>query len=220
VGGPVAKGAGPGQGLRPAWAELAWARPGTAGPARAPDDGAVPIRSSLALSRMPVAGSSPPSSLASPSGAAGYRVSPLTVPRRSAWLAVLLTALAGCALLRGRAPEDHIAVDLGVSRSEAVRRTLAAFREQGYRVRETLTSGTEPETEPFRHGDADAVFRAAVSGSGGAARVVFSGTYRRRELGGLVHGRERAVRRTDDPVERELWARLDSLALTLRRAGP
>jgi hypothetical protein len=139
---------------------------------------------------------------------------------RVAWLAVLLTALGGCALLRGRAPDDRVTVDLSVSRAEAVRRTLAAFRAQGYRVRETLTSGTEPETEPFRHGDADAVVRAAISGSARAARVVLSGTYRRRELGGLVHGRERAVRRTDDPLERELWARLDDLARAVRRGPP
>jgi hypothetical protein len=45
-------------------------------------------------------------------------------------------ALAGCAGLRGRAPEDReITVDLPVSRAEAVRRTYAAFRAQGYRVR-------------------------------------------------------------------------------------
>lgn len=135
-------------------------------------------------------------------------------------LAALLTLLGGCTLLRGRAPDDEVAVDLRGSRAEAVRRTLAAFRAQGYRVRETLTSGTEPETEPFRHEDADAVFRAAISGSGRDARVVFSGTYRRRELGGLVHGRERKVRRTDDPLERALWARLDDLARAVRGEPP
>jgi hypothetical protein len=133
----------------------------------------------------------------------------------------VLTALAGCALVRGRPPEDRLTVDLAVSRADAVRRTLAAFREQGYRVRATLTSGTEPETEPFRHGDeAEAVFRAAISGTGRAARVVFSGTYRRRELGGLVRGREHAVRRTDDPLERALWARLDDLARAVRHGPP
>jgi hypothetical protein len=169
---------------------------------------------------MPVAGSPRPSPLAPPADAAWRCVRRVAVARRLAWLAVLLTMLAGCALLRGRAPEDRVVVDLGVSRSEAVRRTLAAFREQGYRVRETLTSGTAPETAPFRHGDADAVLRAAISGSGDAVRVVFTGTYRRRELGGLVHGRERAVRRTDDALERELWARLEDLARAVRRGPP
>jgi hypothetical protein len=140
---------------------------------------------------------------------------------RPGLLLAVLAALAGCALVRGRPPEDRLTVDLAVSRADAVRRTLAAFREQGYRVRATLTSGTEPETEPFRHGDdTEAVFRAAISGTGRAARVVFSGTYRRRELGGLVRGREHAVRRTDDAPERELWARLDDLARAVRRGAP
>jgi hypothetical protein len=93
-----------------------------------------------------------------------------------------------------------------------------ALREQGYTVRETLTSGLEPETEPFRHGDeADAVFRAAVSGSGERSRVVLTGTYRRRQLAGLVRGPERVVRQSDDALERQLWARLDNVALMIRR---
>lgn len=148
-----------------------------------------------------------------------------TRPRRGATLLVALLllalpALGGCALLGGRAPEEReIAVTLPVSRTEAVRRTLATFREQGYHVRETLTSGTEPETEPFRHRDAaDAVFRASITGSTRSARVVFTGTYRTRELKGLVHGKERVVRRSDDPLEEELWGRLENLALMLRRA--
>lgn len=129
-------------------------------------------------------------------------------------------ALSGCALVRGSGAEREVAVDLSMSRAEAIRRTLATFREQGYQVRESPTSGANPETEPFRHGDdADVVFRAEISGSGQAARVVFSGTYRRRQLGGLMHGSEREVRRTDDPLERELWARLNNLALMLRRTS-
>jgi hypothetical protein len=136
-------------------------------------------------------------------------------------LFIMALMLSSCALLRGRSPEDYeVAVDLKVSRTEAVRRTLAAFRDQGYRVRESLTSGTNPETEPFRQGDdAEAVFRAVITGSGQASRVVFTGTYRRRQLGGLMRGDEREVRRSDDPLERELWARLSNLGLMLRQSG-
>jgi len=105
-----------------------------------------------------------------------------------------------------------------VSRAEAIRRTLATFREQGYRVRETLTSGTNPETDEFRlRDDADAVFRATITGTGQSSRVVFSGTYRKRRLGGLMHDDARPVRNSDDEIERELWARLSNLALTLRK---
>jgi len=128
--------------------------------------------------------------------------------------------LSACAVLRGREPAREIAVTVATSRTEAVRRTLATFREQGYEVRESLTSGTNPETEPFRqHDDADVVFRATVTGSGRTSRVVFSGTYRRRRLGGLMHGDETPVRDTDDPLERELWARLTNLAVALRQFG-
>jgi hypothetical protein len=126
--------------------------------------------------------------------------------------------VSSCALLRGREPAKEVAVDLAVTRTEAVRRTLAAFRDQGYEVRESLTSGTNPETEPFRqNNDADVVFRATITGSGRASRVVFSGTYRKRQLGGLMHGDEKPVRDSDDPLERELWARLSNLAIMLRR---
>lgn len=126
--------------------------------------------------------------------------------------------LSGCALLRGREPASEIVVDLPVTRTDAVRRTLAVFRDQGYEVRESLTSGTNPETEPFRqHNDADVVFRAAITGSGKSCRIVFSGTYRKRQLGGLMHGDEQPVRDTDDPLERELWARLSNLGIMLRR---
>ena len=130
-------------------------------------------------------------------------------------------ALGGCAGLfgRGEVPRE-IVVDLPVSRSEAVRRTAATFRVQGYTIRDTPTSGTRPETESFRHRDAaDAVFRAVVTGSTRRSRVVFSGSYRTRDLGGLVRGRERPVQRGDDELERELWARLDNLAIMLRRGG-
>ena len=126
-------------------------------------------------------------------------------------------ALAGCGLVRGSPKDREIVVTLAVSRSEAIRRTLATFREQGYRVRETLTSGANPVTEEFRHrDDADAVFRAAITGSAQSSRIVLSGTYRRLRLGGLMHDDERPIRNTDDDdVERELWARLSNLASTL-----
>jgi hypothetical protein len=129
---------------------------------------------------------------------------------------VLTLALSSCGLFRGRAPDREVAVTLSVSRSEAIRRTLVAFREQGYRVRATPTSGANPETEEFRHGDADVVFRAEVTGTGESSRVVFSGTYRERKLGGLVRGDERPVLDTDDPLERALWARLTNLGLMLQ----
>ena len=128
-------------------------------------------------------------------------------------------AMSGCALFRGRAPDNRIDVDLPVSRADAVRRTLTAFREQGYRVRNTLTSGLQPETEPFRQGDAEAVFRAAISGTERSSHVVFSGKYRKVRLAGVVRGREQEVRNTDDSVERALWNRLEQLRLMLRDAA-
>lgn len=138
-------------------------------------------------------------------------------PARQWFAPVILTlSLSGCALLRGRPPEREVGVSLSTSRSEAVRRTLAAFRDQGYTVKETPTSGTNPETEEFRHENADVVFRAEITGSGSSARVVFSGTYRERRLGGLMRGDEQPVLNSDDPLERELWARLNNLALMLR----
>jgi hypothetical protein len=129
---------------------------------------------------------------------------------------LLAFAFSACGLIRGRPPAREVAVSLSVSRSEAVRRTLAAFRDQGYQVKETVTSGTNPETEEFRHENADVVFRAEITGSASSSRVVFSGTYRERRLGGLMRGDERAVLNSDDPLERELWARLNNLALMLR----
>ena len=132
--------------------------------------------------------------------------------------AAVALLLSSCALLPGREAEREIAINLSTTRAEAVRRTIQTFREQGYEVRESLTSGANPVTEPFRQRDAaDAVFRAAITGSGRTSRVVFSGTYRRRQLGGLMHGDERAVRNTDDPLEQELWARLSNLAVMLRQ---
>ena len=131
-----------------------------------------------------------------------------------------ITLLSACAMMRGREPAREIAVDLPTARAEAVRRTLAVFRDQGYEVRESLTSGSNPETKPFRHrDDADVVFRAAIAASGSNSRVVFSGTYRKRQLGGLMHSDERAVRDSDDPLEHELWARLSNVALMLRQSS-
>ena len=133
----------------------------------------------------------------------------------------LLVALAcgfvsGCGLLRGAPEARSLAVDLRVSRSEAVRRTLAAFRDQGYTIRSSLTSGLTPETEPFRQGDAEAVFRASISGSQTSSRVVLSGTYRIKQFGGIVRTDEKDVRNGDDPTERALWSRLEQLRLTIR----
>ncbi|MEO6524993.1 MAG: hypothetical protein ABIP93_00045 [Gemmatimonadaceae bacterium] len=139
--------------------------------------------------------------------------------RSTAALALLMGCLTftGCAAFRSRAPDDRsIAIELPVSRAEAVRRTLSAFREQGYPVRNTLTSGTQPESEPFRQGDAEVVFRAAISGSERTSRVVLSGTYRRVRLGGTIRGGEEEVRRSDDPLLRTLWNRMDQLRLTIR----
>lgn len=135
-------------------------------------------------------------------------------------LAALCSMLGGCALFRG-APEDRaITVDLRVSRADMVRRTLTAFREQGYPIRSTLTSGLNPETEPFRQGDAEAVFRAAITGSERSARVVLSGTYHTVRLGGMIKGKEAEVRRSDDEVERALWNRLEQLRLAIQQRAP
>jgi hypothetical protein len=130
-----------------------------------------------------------------------------------------LLTLGGCGGLLGRTPvEREVAIELPVSRNEAVRRTLAAFRVQGYEVRESLTSGTEPETVPFQHkGEADAVFRASITGSGRQSRVVLTGEWRNRELGGLVRGPYRELRSGEEGVAGELWARLVNLGLVIRR---
>lgn len=126
-------------------------------------------------------------------------------------------ALAGCGLFRGAPEERSVTIDLPVSRSEAVRRTLTVFREEGYVVRSTLTSGTKPETEPFRQGDAEAVFRADISGSGKTSRVVLSGTYHTKQFGGIVKSGEHEVRNSDDATERALWTRLQQLRLAIRQ---
>lgn len=144
-----------------------------------------------------------------------------TIRRLAAVLA--LAAAAGCAGRLGARPEDRaVTVTLRAPRAEAVRRTLEALRDQGYRVKESLTSGTSPETEPFRHrtGDeqVDAVFRATITGSGSTSRIVLSGTYRSRELAGLVHGTEHEIRRAEQGVQGELWARLSNLGMAIRAA--
>ncbi len=125
-------------------------------------------------------------------------------------------AVAGCGLLRGPPAARSLVVDLPVSRSEAVRRTTTAFREQGYTIRSSLTSGLNPETQPFRQGEAEAVFRAEVSGSESRARVVLSGTYRISQFGGIVRTDEKEVRNSGDPIERALWSRLEQLRLAIR----
>ena len=130
--------------------------------------------------------------------------------------ATMLAALSGCGLFRGAPEERSVTIDLPVSRSEAVRRTLAVFREEGYVIRATLTSGTQPETEPFKQGDAEAVFRASISGSGSTSRVVLSGTYHTKQFGGIVKSGEHEVRNSDDPTERVLWNRLQQLRLGIR----
>jgi hypothetical protein len=136
--------------------------------------------------------------------------------RRVLLVALTGASMSGCALLRGAPEARSLSVDLPVSRSEAVRRTLAAFREQGYVIRSSLSSGLNPETEPFRQGEAEAVFRAAITGSRTNARVVLSGTYRIKQFGGIVRMDEKEVRNSDDPTERALWSRLDQLRLTIR----
>jgi hypothetical protein len=127
-----------------------------------------------------------------------------------------LAALTGCGLLGGRPAERDVTIDLPVSRATAIRRVTSAFRDEGYVIRNTLTSGTKPETEPFRQGDAEAVFRAEISGSGSSARVVLSGTYHTKQFGGIVKSGEKEVRNTDDPTERALWNRLQQLRLAIR----
>jgi hypothetical protein len=127
-----------------------------------------------------------------------------------------LGAVSGCGLIGGSPAARSLSIDLPVTRSEAVRRTLTAFREQGYTLQASLTSGLNPETEPFRQNDAQAVFRAEISGSGSRSRVVLSGTYHTRQLGGIVRSGEHEVRNSDDPLERALWSRLDQLRLAIR----
>jgi hypothetical protein len=111
-----------------------------------------------------------------------------------------------------------------VARREAVRRTQDGFRRQGYALRGSLTSASQPETESFEHdgpgGKAEVVFRAEVSGSDRASRVVLSGSYRKVQLRGAFRGNPEPVRDTDDALEQALWSRLRNLALVIRRPTP
>ena len=146
--------------------------------------------------------------------------------RGTAWrwlrtvLVVALLPIAGCASFGMREPARTVVVSLEVSRAAAVRRAQAALRAQGYTVKETLTSGSELETEPFRHehdGDRyEAVFRAVVTAAGDATRVTLSGTYRRIQLAGIVRGKEQELRESGEGVEGELWSRLENLRLAIR----
>jgi len=131
-------------------------------------------------------------------------------------ITAMLAALPACGLVGGRPAERDVTVNLPVSRSDAIRRVTSAFRDEGYVIRSTLTSGSKPETEPFRQGDAEAVFRAEVTGSGNTSRVVLSGTYHTKQFGGIVKSSEHEVRNTDDPTERALWNRLQQLRLAIR----
>ena len=117
---------------------------------------------------------------------------------------------------RDTAPKA-LTVDLPVSRAEAIRTTTTAFREQGYKVRATLTSGSQPETEPFRQwDDAEAVFRASVTGDAKSSHVVLTGSYHRLHLRGVVRDDdEHELHNTNDPVESALWKRLEQLRLAI-----
>jgi len=139
--------------------------------------------------------------------------------RRATSTALLLAAV-GCASLGGTRPEDReVVVRLPVSRATAVRRTLAAMREQGYRIPESLTSGGELTTEPFAHGgDAEATFVAVVTGSASESRVTLTGSYRRKQFGGIVKMDPQPIRRDAEGVEAELWARMQNLGLAIRAA--
>jgi hypothetical protein len=136
--------------------------------------------------------------------------------RTIAALVLATSTFAGCSVFRREPEQRSITVELPVPRAEAVRRTTSAFREQGYPLRPTLTSGLQPESEPFRQGDeAEAVFRASISGTTRASHVVLSGTYRRLRLRGVVRDDARELRKSDDPLERKLWTRLEQLRLAI-----
>ena len=140
-------------------------------------------------------------------------------PLRTRAALLLLFLLPGCATA-GREDSSRAAtVALRETRPSAVRRTLRAFREQGYQVKETLTSGSDIVSEPFDHDrQTEAVFRAQISEESGRARVRLTGTYREKSLGGLIKSREREVRRATEGVEGALWARLQNLAVAIRSA--
>ena len=64
------------------------------------------------------------------------------------------------------------------------------------------------------------MFRASITGSGRESRVVLTGTFRRRQLLGVVRGREQEVRADgDDELERTLWRRLQALGAAIRGGG-
>lgn len=129
---------------------------------------------------------------------------------------LLLLLLPGCATA-GREDSRAATVALRESRPSAVRRTLRAFREQGYQVKETLTSGSEIVSEPFDHDrETEAVFRATITEEEGRATVRLTGSYREKSLGGLIRSREREVIRATEGVEGALWARLQNLAVAIR----
>jgi hypothetical protein len=139
---------------------------------------------------------------------------------RAMLVVALLPMATACASLGVREPARTVVVSLEGSRAAAIRRAQAAFRAQGYTVKETLTSGSELETEPFRHehdGDRyEAVFRAVVTAAGDATRVTLSGTYRRVQLAGLLRREYEELRESKEGVEGELWARLENLRLAIR----
>ena len=137
----------------------------------------------------------------------------------AALLFLLLAAAAGggCASVGTRPEDREVVVRLQLSRSAAVRRTLDALSAQGYRVKESgLTAGTDLTTEPFDHDGVEATFRAVVEASGGSSRVTLSGSYSRRQFGGIVKTKPEPIVRSDEGVERELWARMQNLALAIR----
>jgi hypothetical protein len=139
---------------------------------------------------------------------------------RAMLVVALLPTATACASFGMREPARTVVVSLEGSRAAAIRRAQAAFRAQGYTVKETLTSGSELETEPFRHdhdGDRyEAVFRAVVATAGDATRVTLSGTYRRVQLAGLLRREYEELRESSEGAEGELWARLENLRLAIR----
>jgi len=133
-----------------------------------------------------------------------------------ALLVLASASFTGCSVFRREPEQKSITVELAVSRAEAVRRTTTAFREEGYPIRPTLTSGLQPESEPFRQGnDAEAVFHATISGTSRSSHVVLTGTYRRLRLRGVVKDDEQELKKSDDPVERALWNRLEQLRIAI-----
>ena len=140
-----------------------------------------------------------------------------TTPR-SLLVALVLasSAIGGCSLFRRDTAPRSLTVELPVSRADAIRQTTTAFREQGYKVRSTLTSGSQPETEPFRQwDDAEAVFRASITGGATSSRVVLTGSFHRLHLRGVIRDDEHELHNTNDPIESALWKRLEQLRLAI-----